>query len=42
MEYEFKWSPTKKVKEPGAWTKNYTSASYEVISQENYLDFIGG
>lgn len=40
--YEFKWSPTKKVKAPGAWTKNYSSAAFEVISQENYLDFIGG
>jgi len=39
--YEFKWSPTKKVKAPGAWKKNYTSATFEVISQENYLDFIG-
>gem|GEM_PF-3731017 len=33
MEYEFKWSPTKKVKAPSAWTKNYNLDSYEVISQ---------
>lgn len=40
--FEFKWSPTKKIKAPGAWTKNYSSATFEVISQDNYLDFIGG
>lgn len=31
-----------KVKAPRAWTENYSSAIFEVISQENYLDFIGG
>lgn len=40
--FEFKWSPTKKVKAPEAWTKNYSSATFEVITQDNYLDFIGG
>jgi hypothetical protein len=40
--FEFKWNSTRKVKVPGAWKKNYASASFEVISQENYLDFIGG
>lgn len=40
--YEFKWNPKKKVKAPGAWSKTYADASYEVIHPENYLEFIGG
>jgi len=38
--YEFKWNATKKVKVPGAWSKAYPDASFEVINPSNYLDFI--
>jgi len=38
--FEFKWNPKKKVKAPGAWTRVYPEASFEVIHQENYLEFI--
>jgi predicted AAA+ superfamily ATPase len=38
--YEFKWNPNKKVKPPGAWSKGYPDASFEVINKSNYLDFI--
>ncbi|WP_026775099.1 ATP-binding protein [Polaribacter sp. Hel_I_88] len=38
--YEFKWSARKKVKIPTAFRKAYTNANFEVISKDNYLDFI--
>ncbi|MCF6352995.1 MAG: ATP-binding protein [Cyclobacteriaceae bacterium] len=38
--YEFKWNPKKKIKAPGGWSKTYSEASFEVISKDNYLDFI--
>lgn len=37
--YEFKWS-AKKVKAPTSWLNTYENASFEVISKENYLEFI--
>lgn len=37
--YEFKWKP-KKVKAPKAWTSAYPDASFEVVSQENALEFL--
>ena len=37
--YEFKWKD-KKVKVPSAWKENYPNSSFEVISWENYLDFV--
>jgi hypothetical protein len=37
--YEFKWSG-KKAKIPKGWENGYPDAAFEVISQENYLDFI--
>ena len=37
--FEFKWGD-KKVKEPKLWKETYDNAEYEVISQNNYLDFI--
>ena len=37
--YEFKWSG-KKAKIPKGWENTYPDAAFEVISQENYLDFI--
>ena len=38
--YEFKWSTTRKIKPPGAWTKNYPEAGFQVVNPKNYLDFI--
>ena len=37
--YEFKWG-AKKTKKPTEWLKTYKEAQYEVINQDNYLDFI--
>ena len=38
--YEFKWSPKKNPKVPGAWAKQYPSATYEIINPDNYSDWI--
>lgn len=38
--YEFKWNEKKKVKAPAAWSRGYPSASFEVITRGNYLDWI--
>ena len=38
--YEFKWSQTKPVSAPKDSLATYSSASYEVISRENYLDLL--
>lgn len=38
--YEFKWNPRKKAKEPVAWKKGYENTKFEVIHQNNYLDWI--
>ncbi len=37
--YEFKWSKNK-AKPPQDWLKTYKNASYEVISAQNYFEFI--
>jgi len=37
--YEFKWGK-KLPKAPKDWLETYQNASYEVINQDNYLDFI--
>lgn len=37
--YEFK-SSVRKVKAPGGWRSGYPDASFEVITTDNYLDFI--
>lgn len=37
--YEFKYS-TKKIKAPAAWTAAYENAEYQVISPDNFLEFI--
>lgn len=37
--YEIKWGD-KKIKEPSIWRKTYPNAEFEIINQENYLDFI--
>jgi len=38
--FEFKWKSDKKIKAPIAWQKGYPKAKFEVITQENYLEFI--
>ncbi|MCX7787987.1 MAG: DUF4143 domain-containing protein [Spirochaetes bacterium] len=38
--YECKWSKTKKVRTPAAWVKAYPEAVFQVITSENYQDFI--
>ncbi|MFH1564647.1 MAG: ATP-binding protein [bacterium] len=37
--YEIKWGD-KKVKEPKIWKETYNNAEFQVINQENYLDFV--
>ncbi|MCK5510141.1 ATP-binding protein [Candidatus Parcubacteria bacterium] len=37
--YEIKWG-NKKFKEPKLWKETYSNAKFEIINQENYLDFI--
>lgn len=37
--YEFKWKAAK-VKPPSDWLRDYANASFLVIHQDNYLDFI--
>ena len=38
--YEFKWNTKKQPKAPKDWLGTYDNASYEVITPENYLEFI--
>jgi predicted AAA+ superfamily ATPase len=38
--YEFKWNPRKEAKIPLAWKKNYENATFEVITPDNYLEWI--
>lgn len=38
--YEFKYSPTKKVKKPSAFASGYPDVEFEVISKDNYLDWL--
>lgn len=38
--YEIKWNPKKKSKVPSAWAKAYPDSTFEVISADNYLDWI--
>ena len=38
--FEIKWSPRKKIKPPKDWLKTYDNASWQLITQENFLEFI--
>jgi len=38
--FEFKWKANKKTNAPIAWQKGYPKAKFDVITPENYLDFI--
>lgn len=37
--YEIKWSKSR-IRVPGDWTRGYPDAGYELITKENYLEFI--
>ncbi len=39
--FEFKWNK-RKVKTPTAWKNNYSEATFEVINNENYINFVLG
>lgn len=38
--FEIKWNPTKKVRVPSAWLQAYPNSPFQVITPENYLDWI--
>lgn len=38
--YEFKWSPSKSSVPPKHWTGGYPNATYQIITPENYLEFV--
>jgi hypothetical protein len=38
--YEFKWSNNKLPRVPSEWATTYPDATYEVVSPDNYLDFV--
>lgn len=38
--YELKWNLKKKTREPLTWKRAYPESSFEVISRDNYLDWI--
>lgn len=38
--YEFKWNSRKKAKIPVAWKKEYTTSKFEVISPNNYFEWL--
>lgn len=38
--FEIAWSNAKKKKEPKDWKKAWSDTSYEVVTLENYLDFV--
>lgn len=40
--FEFKFSPPSRVKAPAGWSNAYPEAGYQIISRDNYPDFIGG
>ena len=38
--FEVKWKPDKKIKAPSAWAEAYPKQKFEIITQENYLEWI--
>ncbi len=40
--YEIKWNPKKNPKAPKSWINAYPESKYQVINQENYLNWITG
>ena len=39
---EIKWNAKKKIKVPSAWKDTYKKSKFQVITPDNYLDWIGG
>ncbi len=39
--YECKWSEKQRVKPPKNWSEAYPFATFELVTPENYLDFVG-
>jgi len=37
--FEFKWN-NRKVRVPGGWGKTYPDSKFEVVTQDNYREFI--
>ena len=40
--YEFKWSKTKQPRLTETFAKNYPNHTFEVVSPDNYQDFVKG
>ncbi len=40
--YELKWNVKRKARVPKTFSDSYPNSTFEVINQENYLDWIGG
>jgi hypothetical protein len=40
--YEFKWSKTKQPRLTETFAKNYPDHTFEVVSPDNYQDFVKG
>ncbi len=38
--YEFKWNTRKKIKAPKLWLDTYNNAEWQLITPENYLEFV--
>jgi len=39
--FECKWSSTRRVKQPKKWREAYPEAAFEMITPDNYLEFVG-
>lgn len=38
--YETKWSLKKRIQPPNLWAETYPNAEFEVITPDNYLEFV--
>lgn len=38
--YELKWATKKRIKAPSTWTEAYPKSKFEVLTPENYIDWI--
>jgi uncharacterized protein len=39
--FECKWSSKQRVKSPKKWSESYPGATFELVTPDNYLDFVG-
>lgn len=39
--FECKWAPKQRVKPPKKWLESYPGATFELVTPDNYLDFVG-